>query len=274
MIIADRYDIDALRKELKTLEYELFYFPKIDSTMQIIETHALEGEGKQIIALTDHQIQGVGRKGRKWLDTPYSSLMFSGLFYIRESSIASFADIVALTLCQTLRRTIGVSSIQIKYPNDLVFDDKKLGGILVKNIYDEKLRYKGTSLGVGINVHYNLNELHKFPTDYPATSLDICTGAFVQRQNLFVEIMRALRYLGTETEVIEANSQARASFEEKWREAASMLGRKITILKYDKVIEEGIVIDVGIGRGIELQTKKAKKWFSLFETDMKARIVN
>ncbi len=270
----DRYDVILLKKVLAEIGYEFSYFPKIDSTMNIIEKSAQNGKNTFMIALTNHQTLGAGRKGRKWLDTAGNSLMFSVLFHIKESSIATFADLVSLSICETVRRVTGNSSIKIKYPNDLVFQDEKIGGILVKNIYDEKLHYLGTNLGIGLNIHYTKGMLQKFTTDYPATSLDICTSSFVKRQNLLIELLKGLRYLGTEAEVFEVNSSTSGLFDEKWRKASSMMGRKVAILKKDIPFEEGVVTNTGIGRGIELQTAGERKWVSLFDTDMKARIVN
>ncbi len=273
-MVKDQYDLDYLRGVLAEIGYEFYYFPKIDSTMNIIEKSVQNGKNTFMIALTDHQTLGAGRKGRKWLDTASNSLMFSVLFRIKESSVATFADLVSLSICETLRRVTGNSSIKIKYPNDLVFQDKKIGGILVKNIYDEKLRYLGTNLGIGLNIHYTKGMLQKFPTDYPATSLDICTSSFVKRQDLLIELLKGLRYLGTEAEVFEVNSKTCEMFDEKWGKASSMMGRKVAILKQDIPFEEGVVINTGIGRGIELQTIGGRKWISLFDTDMKARIVS
>jgi len=254
--------------------YEFSYFPKIVSTMNMIEKSAQEGKSSFMVVLTDHQTGGIGRKGRKWLDAADNSLMFSALFRIKESSIATFADLVSLTICETLRNITGNLSIQVKYPNDIVSDDKKIGGILVKNIYDEKLKYSGTNLGIGLNIHYTTDMLKKFATDYPATSIDICTSSFVKRQDILTELLKRLRYIGTEADVFETNIQTRELFDERWRQACSMMRKNVSILKQDIAFEEGVVTDTGIGRGIELQTTKGRKWFSLFDTDMKARVAN
>lgn len=270
----DKYDPGFLKAELAKLGYKFYYFPKTDSTMQIVEEFARKGRQALAVVLTDHQARGIGRYGRKWLDKPNYSIMFSVLFRIKESSIASFADLSAMMICQTLRRVTGDTSIKIKYPNDIIANDKKLGGILVKNIYNRNLRYLGTNLGVGLNIHYTSSMLKKFKTDYDATSLDICTSSFNKRQELLIEILRDLKYLGIETEVVEVNPKTAEMFDKKWSEISGMMGRKIAVLKNDQVIEEGLVTNTRIGKGIELLTLGGQKWFSLFDTDMKARIVN
>ena len=268
------YKIDVLKKKVAELKFELLYIPEVESTMQIIDEKARVAGINRIIALTDHQTKGIGRINRKWLDQPQSSLMFSILLKIPESSIATFADLVALAVVNALQKTTGLAPIKIKYPNDIVFADKKLGGILVKNIYDNKLQYLGTNIGVGLNVHYTQDMLKDFPTDYPATALDICTGTHTNRQNLLLEILQALQYLDTEIKTIQTNPRAREKFDIQWQKTSNMLGRKINILKQNTTIATGLVTDTALGKGIELETSNGKQWYSLFETDMKARIVN
>ena len=268
------YKIDFLKKKIAELKFELLYISEVESTMQIIDEKARITGVNRIIALTDHQTKGIGRINRKWLDHPGSSLMFSVLLQIPQSSIATFADLVALAVVNGLQKTTGLTDIKIKYPNDIVFADKKLGGILVKNIYDNKLQYLGTNIGVGLNIHYTKGMFKDFQTDYPATSLDICTGTHINRQSLLLEILKALQYLDTEIKTIENNPRAKAQFDIQWQKASNMLGRKINILKQNATIASGTVTDTALGKGIEIETENGRQWYSLFETDMKARIAN
>jgi len=269
----DAYNVDLLEAELSRLGYVFSYLPETESTMQIIEQEAAQSNGEKILVLTDHQTKGVGRKNRVWMDTPRVSLMFSILFHVPQESIAAFADMVALCVSQVLQAETGLP-IKIKYPNDLVIEEKKTGGILVKNIYDDKIAHLGTNVGIGINVHYTDQEIASFPSDYGASALDIAAKMMLSRGGLLIAIAKALRFIDTETRVIEKNPLAREEFNKKWREASSVLGREIAILKGDSIIDRGRVIDTEIGRGIEIETNEKKKWISLFETDMKARIVN
>jgi biotin-[acetyl-CoA-carboxylase] ligase BirA-like protein len=270
----DPYNYNALQKELKEIGYTLSYFQKTTSTMDIVELYAQKKTIKNIVVLTDHQSHGIGRTGRIWYDNCGCSIMFGLLFFIREANIALLADLVALKVCEGIRKAIKSEEIRIKYPNDITVNDKKLGGIIVKNIYDKHLHYRGTNVGIGVNVHYTKDELKKFPTDYPATSLDVYTKSFVKRQNVLTEIIGELRHLDTETDVASLNTASFSLFEKKWRSISSLMGRKIAMLKQDKLIEEGEVINIGLGKGIQLQTSKGKLWFSLFETDMKMRILS
>lgn len=267
------YEINSLSKKISELNFKLLYTPEVTSTMQVIDEQTRANNKKRLIALTDHQTKGIGRIGRLWLDTPQSSLMFSILMQIPQSTIATFADLVALEVAKALQKTTN-APIQIKYPNDIVISDKKLGGILVKNIYNDKLEYLGTNIGIGLNVHYTNDMLKDFPTDYPATSLDIYTGTHTNRQDLFLQILNSLQYLDTEIKTIQINPRAKEQFDIQWRKISNMLGKKINILKQNTIVATGLVTDMSLGKGIQLNTTNGKQWYSLFATDMKARITN
>lgn len=271
---SDSYNIDLLKVELHKIGFDLIYFPQVHNTMRIVEEYTLHGQTKPVVALADHQIEGQGRSERKWLDIPYRSLMFSLLFTIPQEEIATLADMTSLAVCQALRDEFKTYDIKIKYPNDIVYEDKKLGGLLLKNIYDRQLRYAGTNTGIGLNIHYNSYELNEFGTDYPAISLDNCVGTYVKRQNLLLVILKALRFLSAEVGVFHKNSYVQESYNKKWKEYSGIYNRKIEILKNDKIIESGVVVNTEISRGIELENKSGRKWISLFETDMKVRIIN
>lgn len=279
----DLYDLRLLKRGLKELGYSLDYFDAINSTMNAIDEYARKGSGGPKIVLADHQTEGAGRKGRNWIDKKGCSVMFSMFTTIPQETIAVYADLVSLSICQNLINLTG-KEILIKYPNDLVFEDEKLGGILAKNVYDDKLKYIGTNVGVGLNVHYGRTDLEMIPADYQPTSLDICTGSFNNRQSVLTAIADKLRFLSTEAEVISKNLSTKKSFDEKWLKASSIYKRKIVIIKDDKIVDSGIVTNTEIGRGVEIQTDEgtslrsnelrgARKWISLFETDMKLRVV-
>lgn len=268
------YKIDLLEKKAEEFGFELIYLPEVDSTMRIVDEKAHMGVNNRVVVLADHQTGGIGRVGRKWIDSPKASILFSILMKIPQSSVATFADLVALSVLGSLQKVTGLSDLKIKYPNDIVFLGKKLGGILVKNVYDDKLKYLGTNIGIGLNIHYTEEMFKDLIADYAPTALDICMGSRVNRQDLLLQILEDLRYLDAEIESVEANPKARDKFDILWRNASSMLGKKINILKDDIVMVTGFVNDTALGKGIELYADNEKQWFSLFGTDMKVRVVN
>lgn len=87
----------------------------------------------------DHQITGRGRRGRQWLDRPGQALMFS-VAIEREltntpaaTPVAAFSLVAGLTVAQTLADSaLNLSSLHLKWPNDVLLDGRKVVGILVE----------------------------------------------------------------------------------------------------------------------------------------------
>lgn len=228
-------------------------------------------DNQSTVILTDHQTRGKGRQARAWSDKAYSSIIFSLIIKINPANIAVLADLCALKVCSGLNSIAGEEVFKIKYPNDIVFENKKICGILVKNFYDDKLVYEYTNIGVGINVYYGTEELKKLNRDYEAGSLDKTNINFVSRQDIFKKILNNMRNISRETNDFDETSQAGLVLNAKWKDLSSVYGREIKIVKHDKIVDGGEVVNIGIGRGIELKTAVGYKWFNLFESEMSVR---
>lgn len=120
-----------------------YYKPSTASTMIDAATDPTHGA----IFLTDGQTQGQGRiEGRKWESLAGQDLTFT--LVLRTKNLPTdrpLSLIIALALQQTLP-LFGVKAL-IKWPNDLMYDDKKLAGILCKQ--DEHFSYIGIGLNLG-----------------------------------------------------------------------------------------------------------------------------
>lgn len=127
------------------------YLAEVDSTSR----YALEygtGGGMPMLVWADCQTAGVGRQGRSWTHQPGSSLAFSlGLPYA-PSTWEGLSLVVGLAVAQALH-----PQVQLKWPNDLWWQQRKLGGILIQtsamppSAAAQTGRY--TVIGVGLNLH-------------------------------------------------------------------------------------------------------------------------
>jgi len=268
--IVDSYDANYIQSRLN--DYKLvYYMDEVDTTMRLAEEHARAKREFPALFLTDHQTNGIGREGRIWKDNPGSSILATGLFNIDPSLISIFGDLVTLRACDTIARA-GIS-IGIKYPNDLVIGDKKVGGILVRNVFgdsEDSARYFGTMVGIGINVHYTEDELADYPTDYGATALDLHTASPNSRQDLLVAIFKRFTYLPADARAFKVNSYSRNVQNQNWRRYSTILKREVSIESGEKIFIEGMVTDTQIGNGILVN----KCWFSQFDTTMKVRLLD
>ncbi len=270
--VGDPYNLKTLIPRMEDLGYQFHYTPETPTTMILAEKYVRTGNDEPAVFLADHQTQGRGREGRVWLDKPGASLLTTAVLGIKDNTISIFADMVALHVVSILRSVPLIDNVCIKYPNDLVIDDKKVGGLLVTNIYDESRIYLGTSVGIGVNIHYTQEELANYPTDYGATALDLHTPKLNSRQLILWSFLENLRFLSIDAEVFGTNLQMQQDLNNLWRAHSSILGRKVQVETDNEVVVQGAVVDTQIGRGISLGGKT--QWFNQFNTKMKVRVLD
>ncbi|OOF65393.1 bifunctional biotin--[acetyl-CoA-carboxylase] ligase/biotin operon repressor BirA [Rodentibacter sp. Ppn85] len=126
------------------LPYRVHYEPVISSTNEwILQNIARLHKGD--LCLAEYQTAGRGRRGRQWL-SPFAGQLIFSFYWTFDSkrSIEGLSLVVGLAIAETL-------GVQVKWPNDVLFDGRKLGGILVEiaNVGNGCLNLV---VGVGINV--------------------------------------------------------------------------------------------------------------------------
>src|SRR5690606_29724577 len=103
--------------------------------------------------VTDVQTNGKGQRGRKWLDAPGESLLMS-LVVVPEYEIEhqfSFNMAISLAIADYLQHIYENWDIRIKWPNDIIINDKKAGGILIENVIRGN-KWAYSVVGIGINI--------------------------------------------------------------------------------------------------------------------------
>lgn len=146
------------------------------------------GAGEGLVLVAEHQTAGRGRLGREWVTQPRSSLTVSFLL-VPEGVPAErwpwLPLLSGIAAAAAVRRVTGVE-VDLKWPNDVLADGHKLGGILL-----ERVEHDGAAaavVGIGINCAQT-------PAELPvpeATSLAIVTGAPVDRSALLTALVEEL----------------------------------------------------------------------------------
>jgi len=134
---------------------------EIDSTNQALLDDDAPIEGKLTVCLAEYQTAGRGRRGRTWVAPSGGCLCFSvGWLYDRvPRNVTALALAAGVVIRRALYEATGVTA-QLKWPNDLVVEEKKLGGVLV----ELRSHSRGACyvvIGVGINVSSEPAELKK-----------------------------------------------------------------------------------------------------------------
>ena len=173
---ARRFDIDILAS--------------CDSTNTVLLSRAETGAASGTVIIAEQQTAGRGRRGRQWFASPGDSLTFSLLWrFVPGTSPAGLSLAIGVAVARTVAR-MGVSKLALKWPNDILLDGRKLGGILVELLPGAP---HAAVIGIGLNLHLPAG----MPDDVRGASAAICTGEDATDPNdicapLLLELLAAL----------------------------------------------------------------------------------
>jgi BirA family biotin operon repressor/biotin-[acetyl-CoA-carboxylase] ligase len=157
---------------------------------------ASHGAPDRSVLMARHQTAGRGRLERTWEAPPGSNLLVSVLFRQLPPHVHQLTQRVALAACAACQALTGVNP-QLKWPNDLVIGDAKLGGILAQaGTVDGELAY--VVVGLGLNVGW--------APDGAVCLADV--GASVRPEDLLAEVLRQLDLLPTDDDALASRYRA------------------------------------------------------------------
>ena len=158
------------------------HFAEIDSTNRVALDWADAPHGALVVA--DSQTAGRGRLGRSWQSPAGKGLYFSLILRSDEPAPARFALLAGLAVAAAIESVCDLP-IGCKWPNDILCDSKKIGGILCET-RDERL-----IIGVGLSVTHGREDLPDRPI-FPASSLLLESGKSFQIEPLLDAILSSL----------------------------------------------------------------------------------
>ena len=207
---------------------KVIYFPSVTSTIDIAQQEAKNGAREGLVIIAGKQTAGRGRRNRVWL-SPEGCLAISILLRPALSRLPQLIMITSLAVVRTIKEVSGLNT-QIKWPNDILLDGKKVCGILVENeIKGDTVNYSIVS--TGINLNCDLSTLAG--TGQEVTSLSFEIGHDIP-VGLFVRDLL--------TQMDELYFSPHEIFE-SWRTNLMTLGKKVRVSS-DKAIDEGVAESV------------------------------
>ena len=220
----------------------LVFLEEVESTNKYAKEHIDEYADMTVI-YTDNQTAGRGRLNRIWnymgKDNIYASIILKPSDTMKEI-YSNLTQYLCVVLAQVFEE-YGVIP-QIKWPNDIKINSKKISGILAEGVI-ENGKLKGLVLGFGINLNTKKEILDKI--NQPATSLNIETGMVIEKQNFLKKVLEnfCLRY----DSFIE---EGFILIKDEYVRRASFLNKEVTV----KVLEKEIS-----GKAIEITNTGALK---------------
>lgn len=164
------------------------YHDEIDSTNAEAKKLAVAGAPEGTVVVAESQSAGRGRLGRRWTSPAGKGLLFSMLLRPPVSMPdAHLLTIVAATAtCDAIESLVPVD-VRIKWPNDLLIDDRKVGGILLE-VAGEQDAIDWVVVGIGLNVNTEYADL-PVALRRTAVSLKMASGQAVDRSELLARLL-------------------------------------------------------------------------------------
>jgi len=159
--------------------YSLVCFDEIDSTNAEALRRSKAGQQDRLWIVAKRQSQGRGRRGRKWITEPgnlFATLLLSWPGPVSVLSQLSFvaavavADLIGKLILQSPSR----SEVRLKWPNDILLDNAKIGGILIETS-SIGIQSTAIAIGIGINVANHPTQSLAYPTT-DLTEHRLCTN--------------------------------------------------------------------------------------------------
>ncbi|MDD5771959.1 MAG: biotin--[acetyl-CoA-carboxylase] ligase [bacterium] len=195
----------------KTIGKKILFFEKAGSTNDLAYQYALKNNDEGAVFIAESQTNGRGRMGREWFSPKGKGLWFSLILKpkFNFSDITLMPLLTAVACAETIKRTQDLD-VNIKWPNDLLVNNKKIGGILLEMKAEiDKINF--LIIGIGIDVNLNTKDYPKYLKD-KASSLKIAKGNIISRVKLLVGILenienRYLRFPGNKNDIIRIYSE-------------------------------------------------------------------
>jgi len=217
--------------ETRFVGQRVVYYPSVTSTNEVAKREAQRGAVEGTVVIADEQTAGKGRKKRAWL-SPRGSVALSIVLYPSIVHLPFLIMVASLAVVYSIEGVTGLKP-QLKWPNDVLINGKKVCGILVESgVRKRKVDY--AIVGIGINVNLRLTD---FPEITPiATSLSAELGKEITRIDL-------VRRLLVEVEKLYLDLPSGETIFQQWQSRLVTLGRRVQV-SWGETSYEGVAESV------------------------------
>jgi BirA family biotin operon repressor/biotin-[acetyl-CoA-carboxylase] ligase len=243
--------------------YALEIHDQLNSTNTHLMQKAAQGAPHRSCAVAELQTQGRGRRGRVWQAGLGNSLTFSVLwrFDCGAGALSGLSLAVGVALMRALRE-LGVTDARLKWPNDVLHDNRKLAGILIE-LQGDMDGPSAAVIGIGLNLHLPAMLLRSI--DQPAADLHSSAAAPVDASQGLGTILRHLEEVLSEFE--------RTGFDvlrDEWMGAHAFEGQPIRLLMPDGRSIIGVVSGLAPDGALLLQTQDGLQRFAAGEVSLRS----
>lgn len=217
------------------MDIHILRFESVESTNVTAVQYALDGADEGTVIVADQQQGGRGRMKRVW-SSPLGGLWFSIILRpkIDPEHVAQVTMVAGIAVATVLRKLYENDSISIKWPNDLLFRNKKVCGILSEMQLNIEGNVDYVVVGIGINVNVDYDD---FPTELKGTAASL--NEIFNKKITCSEVLHKIliefndvyeKWISTGLNVVL----------QSWGKMNCTIGEKVLVKDDDKVIFSGI----------------------------------
>lgn len=252
--------LGAAAGELRRLEIH----QQVDSTNALAMHSAQLAPASGAVFLSEAQSAGRGRRGRTWV-SPFGRNIYMSVVYGFAGGVAAVEGLslaVGVAVVHALE-AMGVSGTELKWPNDILWSGRKLGGVLLE-ISGDPAGVCEVIVGIGINVQMSGREAQAVDQDW--VNLSEITGSQLDRSEVTAHILNSLLpMLGS------YESDGFSRYRDGWRALDSFLGAPVVLAAGENRIE-GIARGVNDAGALAIETADGLQYFSGGEISLRKRL--
>lgn len=237
--------------------FNILHFETIDSTNNYAIQN-IKGLPHHTVITADVQLKGRGRFERRWVSDSaknlYVSIIIRPDIPYTQLPLVNFAQLFSVVVAETFL-SFGASPV-IKWPNDVLINEKKCAGILGELSFDGS-DFSGIVVGIGVNIADDPSE--RMEIKQPATTLALETGVFVKKDDFLTKMLHiyADRY--------EAFcKKGFASIREEYEKYFASIGKDVSLVSGNETVAGKVLGLSGAGELI-LQTASGEKNIAIGE---------
>tara|TARA_B100000686_G_scaffold352942_1_gene456625 strand:+ start:836 stop:1831 length:996 start_codon:yes stop_codon:yes gene_type:complete len=207
------------------------------------------------VVAAELQTNGRGRRGQIWHSGLGDSLTFSLLWNFQKGAgiLSGLSLAIGIAIIRSLKLS-GIKNVALKWPNDIMYQYKKIAGILIE--------LRGDSLGptlaiIGIGINLKLSDSIKKNIDQESTDLFSISGKNLDRNKLMAELLSELTII-----LKEFTQHGFKPFKDEWIQYHALQNKQVTLYLPDSSIQEGVVQGVTDNGSLILETSNGMHYFN------------
>ena len=232
------------------------------STNTLLSERVAHGVPNGTVLACEHQSAGRGRRGTPWVSAIGGGLAFSLLWRFPQGAgaLAGLSLAVAVAIARSLDG-LGISGVELKWPNDLYHGGRKLGGILIE-VSGEVLGPSTVIIGIGINVRLDAGIRRRI--DQPVTDLAGCGGPLPSRTLVLAALLESLAAALT-----QFSHEGFAPFRDEWLGRHAWQGRRVALSIANRCVAEGEVLGIAEDGALMLRSPRGIERFHSGELSLR-----